>query len=110
MFFFVYVCMKLVSVLPSTRAEKKYVAVFEKPGGARVTTHFGARGMGDYLIYTRTGGKGVAQRHRAAYRSRHARDDLKDPTSAGALSWYLLWGDHPTLRGNLRSFKRRFRV
>jgi Family of unknown function (DUF5754) len=75
--------MHLVSITPSTRLEKKYMAIFDKDGRKK-TTHFGSKGMDDYL-----------QKHdkdqRDRYRTRHKKDLMtRDPTRAGFLSYYIL--------------------
>jgi len=94
--------MKLVSVGPSEVPDKKFKAVFQDDHGRRRTTHFGAAGMDDYL-HT----KDKAQRDR--YRTRHAKDLLtEDPTRAGFLSWYLLWGNSTSFEKNLKAYKRKF--
>lgn len=95
--------MKLVSLTRSDRSGKKFKAVF-KDGKRSKTTHFGSRGMDDYTL---THDK--AQRSR--YRERHKKDlHTKDPTRAGFLSYYVLWGDSTSLRANVRSFKSKFRL
>jgi hypothetical protein len=97
--------MKLVSVTQSDKAGKKLKAVFEDAQtGRRRTTHFGAAGMDDY---TRTHDK--EQRDR--YRTRHAKDlETGDPTRAGFLSYYILWGDSTSIAKNVASFKQKFRL
>jgi hypothetical protein len=94
--------MKLVSVSASDRPGKKLKAVFkdEKTGRTK-TTHFGASGMDDY---TKT--HDTAQR--ARYRQRHAKDLKGDPTKAGYLSYYILWGNSTSISANVSAFKRRF--
>jgi len=93
--------MKLIEVKKSTKTDKKYMAVFENNGRTK-TTHFGAKGMDDYTI------KGDKEQ-RERYRARHKKDlDTKDPTRAGFLSYYLLWGDSTSFAQNLRDFKSRF--
>lgn len=80
------------------------MATFQKENGRTKTTHFGAKGMDDFL---HTGDK--EQRER--YRTRHAKDLLtKDPTRAGHLSWYLLWGDSQSLQSNIATYKHRFNL
>ena len=37
-----------VIIKPSTKAEKKYMAIFYENGKKKKTTHFGAAGMSDY--------------------------------------------------------------
>jgi len=97
--------MKLISITKSDKAGKKLKAVFEDPtSGRRRTTHFGAAGMDDY---TKTHDK----EQRTRYRTRHKKDlETKDPTRAGFLSYYVLWGDSTDLQTNIASFKRRFHL
>jgi hypothetical protein len=96
--------MKLLSIKPSTKADKKLMATFENDNGRTKTTHFGASGMDDY---TKTHDK--AQRDR--YRTRHAKDlQTGDATRAGHLSYYILWGDSTNLQTNIASYKRRFNL
>jgi hypothetical protein len=93
---------KLVSITKSSKSNKKLMAKFkEKKSGRESTSHFGAAGMDDY---TKT--KDKAQRER--YRSRHRGDNLTNPRSPGALSWYVLWGNSTSRRDNIASYKRRF--
>jgi len=94
--------MKLLSVKPSTNPKKKYMAEFKKDDGRTKTTHFGAAGMDDY---TKTHDK--EQRDR--YRSRHQKDlSTGDPTRAGFLSYWILWGDSTSMHSNISSFKSKY--
>jgi hypothetical protein len=94
--------MKLLSVTASSKPDKKLMAVFESDTGRKKTTHFGASGMDDY---TKTHDK--EQRER--YRTRHAKDlETGDPSRAGLLSYYLLWGDSTSLQTNLKNYKKMF--
>ena len=96
--------MKLLSVSPSTRPDKKMMAVFETDTGRKRTTHFGAKGMDDYTI---TGDK--EQRER--YRTRHKKDlATNDPTRSGFLSFHILWGDSKSKSKNIAAFKERFHL
>jgi hypothetical protein len=80
--------------------EHKWVAIFKD--GTR--TPFGAYGMDDYTI---TGN----QEQRKRYRRRHRKDLLtRDPTRAGFLSYYLLWGDSTSIQSNKRAYESRFNV
>ena len=95
--------MKLISIKPSTRPGKKLVALFDHDGRSK-TVHFGASGMDDY---TKTGDK--EQRER--YRTRHAKDlETGDPTRAGFLSYYILWGDSISQQVNIANYKKRFHL
>ena len=94
--------MKLVSVVHSSDGKHKYTATFKKDNGRTKTTHFGAAGMDDYTLKH-------DKEQRERYRSRHKKDLLtKDPTRAGFLSYYILWGDSTSVQENIRAFKQKF--
>ncbi len=93
---------KSVVIKKSTKPDKKLMAVFDIDGKKK-TTHFGSKGMDDY---TKT--KDKEQRKR--YRQRHAKDlNTNDPTRAGFLSYYILWGDSTSLDKNIADYKKRFK-
>lgn len=94
--------MKLKSVTPSTNPEKKLDARFDVDGREKKVS-FGAKGMDDY---TRT--HDPEQRRR--YIERHGRgaENWRDPTSPGALSRYILWGESTSLARNVAAFRKRF--
>jgi len=94
--------MKLLSIKPSPNSEKKLVATFETPEGRTKTTHFGAKGYEDYTQH-----KDPERRRRYVERHR-ASENWSDPTSAGALSRYVLWGESTSLARNIAAFKKRF--
>jgi hypothetical protein len=96
--------MKLVSITRSDRPGKKLKAVFkdEKTGRTK-TTHFGQATADDYL-------KTHDTEQRARYRKRHAKDLKGDPTRAGYLSYYILWGNSTSITANISAFKSRFGV
>ena len=90
-------------VRKSDKPKKKYVAIFtDTETGRTKKTYFGAAGATDYLI-------SKEKDRRERYRSRHKKD-LKtgDPTRAGYLSFYILWGEDTSLRKNIASYKRKF--
>ena len=96
--------MKLLSVKPADDGVHKYAATFERDGHGRTkTTKFGATGYTDYL-------KSGDKERRARYLERHGRgrENWSDPTSAGALSKHLLWGDSTVLATNIRAYKAKF--
>jgi hypothetical protein len=91
-----------VTLVKSPIAGKKWRATFTHEDGKETHTDFGDATMEDYT-----------QHHdglrRANYLSRHrARENWRDPTSAGSLSRHLLWGDSTSLQQNFRNFKRKF--
>jgi hypothetical protein len=93
--------MKLVKIIPSSKAEKKYDAIFESDKGRTKTVSFGAKGMSDFTI-----NKDPVRKER--YLNRHrAREDWNKPDSAGALARWILW-NKPTFTDSLADYKRRF--
>jgi hypothetical protein len=95
--------MKLISLKKSPRDEKKSVAVFDLGNGRTKTTHFGATGYSDFRTNR-------SEERKDSYIARHsARENFNDPTTAGALSRWLLW-NKPTLEASLRDFKSRFNL
>ena len=95
----------LKRVIPSTHPQKKYTAIFDD--GARV--HFGGKGYGDFIVYTKTHGPGIANKKRAAYLKRHAGGGEKwsNPRMAGALSRWILW-EYNTLAKAVRMYNSHF--
>jgi hypothetical protein len=90
--------MRLVSVIPSIRKDKKYTAIFDD--GTK--THFGAKGYTDYTI-------GATDEQRRLYRERHKNDlETRDPRRPGFLSYYILWGNSKNLRENVLEYKKMF--
>jgi hypothetical protein len=96
--------MKLIEVVKSNRQGKKWKAVFQQDNGRTKTTHFGASGMEDYTQHH-------DKERRERYRKRHEKDlKTDDPTRAGFLSYYILWGDSTSFEKNLFQYKRRFQL
>jgi len=94
-----------VRIEESPNEEKKMVAYFFDEEGNKVrTTHFGARGMSDFTQH-----KDPERMKR--YLARHGKmgEDWKDPTTAGALSRWILWGK-PGLRESFNDYKKRFNL
>lgn len=96
---------KLLSVKKSDKPKKKYVATFENlKTKKKKKTYFGAEGMEDYLIHK-------DKKRRELYRKRHQKDlKTNDPTRAGFLSYYILWGDTTSLKENIKIYKNKFNL
>ena len=91
--------MKLLSVTPSHKPEKKLDAKFETDTGRTKVVSFGARGMDDYT-------KTHDTEQRARYLKRHSNNEnwyKKD--SPGALSRWILWGESTSLMKNIQNYK-----
>jgi protein required for attachment to host cells len=98
---------KLVSITASPKADKKLMAVFDNDGRKK-TVHFGAK---TYTDYTMTSGSKEDKEMRDRYRTRHAKDlQTSDPTRAGFLSYYVLWGDSTSRATNISAYKRKFNL
>ena len=95
--------MKLLGITPSTNPDKKYMAKFEMDDGRTRTTHFGAAGMSDYT-------KNHSDMRKKLYIARHSvNENFNDPTSAGALSRWILW-NKLTVSASIADYKRRFNL
>jgi hypothetical protein len=80
------------------------MAIFTDEKGKSKKTYFGAATMSDYTI---TGNKEARRR----YRARHKKDlKTNDPTRAGYLSYYLLWGDSTSLNQNINTYRKKFNL
>lgn len=104
--------MWLLSVKSSPKAEKRFRATFckcEKKNACKGTNHkvvdFGQKGGSTYIDHK-------DEDKKKAYLARHRVNDKfdKDPTSAHALSKFLLWGATTSLRNNIEWFKKRFNL
>jgi hypothetical protein len=102
--------MKLISIKPSDRKNKRYVAEFCMCNGEskcksneRKRTHFGFRGGSTYI-------DNKDDKKKDAYIARHkVNENWNDPTSAGALARYILW-NKPTLKESIADYKKRFNL
>lgn len=93
---------RLLRVEKSSNPSKKYDFFFEREDGRRFKTSIGDSSMEDYTQHHDTA-------RRESYRKRHAKDlRTGDPTRAGFISYYVLWGDSTSFETNLRSYRRRF--
>tara|TARA_R110002153_G_scaffold35313_3_gene105088 strand:+ start:5751 stop:6056 length:306 start_codon:yes stop_codon:yes gene_type:complete len=94
---------KLKGIVPSTKADKKLMAVFINMNNEKTkTVHFGNSGMNDFTI---TGDKEAKIRYLARHRTR---EDWDNPITAGALSRWVLW-NKPTIKASIADYKKRFR-
>ena len=96
--------MYLYKLYPSTLKYKKFDVYVENPKTGNIKkVSFGDNRYEDYTIH-----KDKERRER--YRNRHRSDKIKDITSAGAWSWYVLWGDSSNINTALAKMKRKFKV
>ena len=95
---------KFLGLHKSDKPGKKYYAEFESDAGRTSRTYFGAAGMTDY---TRDSAVTREDRKRRYIMRHRANESWNDPTSAGALSRWILW-NKPTVSASLSDYKRRF--
>ena len=94
--------MRLISVKPSDRPNKKFMALFEDEHEFRLV-YFGASGYTDYTI-------NKDPEKKRLYLLRHRKNEnWNDPMTSGALSRWILW-NKPSLRESISDFKRRFNL
>ena len=100
---------KLISVKKSTRPGKKWDFTFTRKNKltgkeTQITTSAGDATAQDYTQH-----KNATRRKR--YLFRHKKDLLtNDPTRAGYISYYVLWGKSTSFKANLEAYKRKFRL
>mgnify|MGYP003118829077 CR=1 FL=1 len=96
----------------SNKSNKKWAAFF--PDKKKVI-HFGQKPYRDFTLMNDKksvhylSSKKERDSVKKAYQSRHANDNLSDPESAGALSWFILW-TAPTLKGGIINYAREFNL
>jgi len=91
-----------MKVEPSTRKNKKYVAIFDN--GEKV--HFGFKGSSTYLDHK-------DKTIRKNYRARHDVNEKKfydNPMKPATLSRFILWGEATNLRDAIKDYERKFKV
>lgn len=102
--------MKLISIKPSDRKEKKYSATFCMCDGEsrccdkeKKIVHFGAKGSSTYIDHN-------DEKKKDAYIARHkVNENWNDPTTAGSLARYILW-NKKTISASIADFKRKFNL
>lgn len=92
-----------VKIKKSNNKGKKLVAEFIYSDGTKSKTHFGASGYSDYT-------KHKDSERKERYLARHeVNEDWNNPTSAGALSRWVLW-NKPDLEESIEDYERRFNL
>lgn len=95
--------LRLKTIRKSHVPEKKWDAVFEQ-NGREFVTPFGQKGYSDFTKH-----KDVTRRARYLRRHRGMGENWNDPTTAGALSKWILW-NKPTFKASLKDYKKRFHL
>ena len=93
--------LRLISIRPSHKAEKKYDAVFERDGRQKVVS-FGAAGMSNYTKH-----KNATRKQRYIRRHTGKGEKRGEPDTPGALSRWILW-NKPSFKESVADYRRRF--
>lgn len=94
--------LRLKTIRKSHKKEKKWDAVFVKPDGKEKIVPFGATGYSDFTKH-----KDETRRQRYISRHKGMGENWNDPTTPGALSYWVLW-NKPSFRASVTDFKKRF--
>lgn len=97
---------RLVSITPAPPSTVyKWLATFSTDNGRFLKkTYFGHREYQDYTIHK-------DKERRRLYRLRHSKDlRTRDPTRAGFLSYFLLWGPSTQMKRNISLYKKQFHL
>lgn len=93
---------KLIGIYNSEKSSKKYDAVFNVNGHAKIVS-FGAKGYSDFTLH------GDEDRKERYLKRHENREDWKNPLTPGALSRWILW-NKPTLKASVLDFRRHFNL
>jgi len=107
---------KLIKIVKSSKAEKKYDAYFKLDNGKEKVISFGSSSMRDFTLINDKNSEfylpKVLDRNvvKTSYLRRHrARENWSNFLTAGSLSRWLLW-DRKTLKASIANFKRKFKL
>ena len=93
----------LLRIKPARDGVHKYTAYFRMPDKKDKEVKFGAAGMSDYTKHKDADRmKAYLDRHRSA-------ENWNDPTSAGALSRWILWSS-TSIIGGIRNYRKHFNM
>jgi hypothetical protein len=99
--------MKSVKITTARDGKHKYKAEFSVDGKHEKTTYFGAKGMGDFISYSKVS-SAEGEKRKKAYLARHSvNENWNDERSAGSLSRWILW-NKPSLEASIADYKKRF--
>lgn len=89
-----------VDIKADTSGGHKMVAIFRDGDKKIRTVRFGQKGADDFT-------RGATEQQKRSYRARHAKDNLTDKFSPGALAFYVLWSSN-SLRQGITNYKKTF--
>lgn len=96
--------LKLKSIKPSHKKDKKWDATFVYPDGHTKVVPFGQKGYSDYTKH-----KDPTRKQRYINRHSGMGESWNKPDTPGALSLHVLW-NKPSFRASVADFKKRFNL
>ena len=93
-------------IYESQRKDKRFLAVFVQNDIIKFRINFGSKNGATMIDH----GDIIK---RANYLKRHSAlltEDWETPTTAGALSKWILWGQSPNINTNIELFKKQFKL
>jgi hypothetical protein len=100
-----------VKITPARGRVKKFTAVFKYDDGTKKTVNFGDKRYQDYTQHGDVRRRDdYIRRHGGVGADGEPREDWESPDNAGALSAWLLWGEHASFYDNLKEFKAYFKL
>ena len=96
--------LRLKSIKPSHKKEKKWDATFIYPDGHQKVVPFGAKGMSDYTKH-----RDPTRKQRYLKRHSGMGESWQKPDTPGALAKWVLW-NKKTLRASISDYKKRFKL
>ena len=96
--------LRLKSINPSHKKEKKWDATFIYADGHQKVVPFGAKGMSDYTKH-----RDPTRKQRYLKRHSGMGESWQKPDTPGALAKWVLW-NKPSLRASIADYKRRFKL
>jgi hypothetical protein len=96
--------LRLKSIKPSHKKEKKWDATFIYADGHQKVVPFGAKGMSDYTKH-----RDPTRKQRYLKRHSGMGESWQKPDTPGALAKWVLW-NKKTLRASIADYKRRFKL
>ena len=83
-------------------SNKRYKAIFYDRTRKIKTVQFGDKRYDNFTIHK-------YEKRKKLYKKRHHKDNIHDPMTAGALSWYLLWNKE-TVKDSIEDYEDRFGI
>ena len=103
---------KLINLKTATDNHHKYIATFlNMTTNRKKNIKFGAYGMKDYTIYSKTLSPEEANEHKRLYLIRHKGmgEHWNNPLTAGALSRWILW-NLPNIEDSIKDYLKKFKI